>query len=486
MQKYALVVGVELYMEAKRIPQVTYAQRDAEEMSAVLKALGYEVVVLLLNDGATKGRVLSMAKELADVGAKGDQLLFFFAGHGLPYDGRNYLLCHDTFPNHVEETAVSIRELFDRFSQSKARQRMMFLDCCHSGLTESEGARSFIDTLDENELREQLNDGEHCVTFSSCGKDEKSWPSNEFKHGHWTYQLLRALRGDVPTVLKGGLLLSGNLQDFLRTTVKKEVAIQSHGRVQTPKKWGEEDGTFIVADISPILATKERERETAFGEVKRAVFEFINSGDIKKLAGFKKHHTVPTEISFYTKNFVQGIAAPAIDEEVEEAFRAVSSSKKYADLDIRDRVSGITTPDFKYSVRYEQDEDDPSRYVFTRHLEDISDPCLLEEPWFREYFGNKFDAIELSFFKSQPIAKVIAQAEKIPGFDVSTDRYRSYCSIEHPDFDGHIYILPDSVTFQFNGFRPLEQLISGFNIGLKLLGRHEDIVRALKDPNPEE
>lgn len=260
MKKYALVVGVELYMEAKKISQVTYAQRDAEEMSAVLTELGYEVI-LLLNDHATKGRVLSKAKELANVGENGDQLLFFFAGHGLPYDGRNFLLCQDTLPDHVEETAVSVREVFERFSQSKARQRMMFLDCCHSGLTEPERARSFIDTLDENELRKELNDGEHCVTFSSCGKDEKSWPSNKFKHGHWTYQLLRALRGDVPAVLKGGLLLSGSLQDFLRTTVKKEVAMQSHGKVQTPKKWGEEDGTFVVADISPILEIKKRKKK---------------------------------------------------------------------------------------------------------------------------------------------------------------------------------------------------------------------------------
>lgn len=183
---------------------------------------------------------------------------------------------------------------------------------------------------------------------------------------------------------------------------------------------------------------------------------------------------------------MRDVAATQIEEEVEAAFQAVKASKKYADADIRDRVSGITTPDFKFSVSYEQDDDDPSGYVFTRHLEDISDMGLLEEPWFKEYFGYKFDSIELSFFDSVSIEKVIASAEKIPDFDVDTDRHRTYCSIRHPDFDGHIHILPDSVTFIFGGRRPLDKLVSGFNVGLKLMDQHEGIARALEDPDPEE
>lgn len=93
------------------------------EHCAVLGADGTAV------DQEVIGRALSAASDQAE-----DLLLVYYAGHGLlDDDGHLYLTLKHTDPKQLEFTAVDLNLLKRRLARSRARARVLVLDCCFSG-----------------------------------------------------------------------------------------------------------------------------------------------------------------------------------------------------------------------------------------------------------------------------------------------------------------------------------------------------------------
>ncbi len=66
-----------------------------------------------------------------------DTVLVFFAGHGFLDDpGRGYLGTQDCEMAKMESTALRSDDLRDMLRRCKAKQKLLVLDCCHSGETE--------------------------------------------------------------------------------------------------------------------------------------------------------------------------------------------------------------------------------------------------------------------------------------------------------------------------------------------------------------
>lgn len=88
-KRVALVVGVSAYDHS---PRLANPRNDAASMAKALRASGFDVVQSLDPDMAALLRTLDEFYAKAD-GA--DAALFFFAGHGLQFDGVNYILPKD-------------------------------------------------------------------------------------------------------------------------------------------------------------------------------------------------------------------------------------------------------------------------------------------------------------------------------------------------------------------------------------------------------
>ena len=85
-KRVALVIGNSAY---ENVPRLTNPSNDAADVAAKLKALGFEVVEGIdLGKRDMEKRIRAFAEALngADVG------LFYYAGHGLQVDQRNFLL----------------------------------------------------------------------------------------------------------------------------------------------------------------------------------------------------------------------------------------------------------------------------------------------------------------------------------------------------------------------------------------------------------
>jgi len=458
---YGLIFGVEKYTDGG-LDSVTYAERDATEMAKALNAVGYADadVKVILNDKATRTTIEYEITELAQRVTQDDTILIFFAGHGYTYGGENFLVAHDSRRGNIPKTAVSLREMFEACAGSLSRQVMFFLDCCHSGMKVADEGRDVLEMMSHEELKSYFAKAEFCAVFSSCDKGEKSYPSHDYKHGCWTYHLLRALRGEEPDVLdKAGHLRSTHLQDYLRSEVPKQVALRSSGaRSQNPKMYGDVSGTFVIADLTSLLAKAEADLKITTLGLKHTTLRGSNSGSVKELSGFikSKGHTIPKYHSSSTRNWIPNLAEGDLKIEMDRYFAAVLRTKLYDNQSLKydapaEGGAAIRTPDFEFSITYSQSEEDPGEYEVVRELIRLNAPALLEEEWFNNLFDDVFDEAVFEFAGKIDVNAFIDRAEKIDKFHLRYGGERKECTIRMDGFNGAITVTQDSLIYEFYG-----------------------------------
>ncbi len=111
----------------------------------------------------------------------GDNLWFFFAGHGIRHEDRDYLMPIDSDPGEVDETAIPISFVTDRLRRSGADNVVLLIDACRS-----EGRRAGVG------VGEEVQQG--VITLFSCSPRETSYEIETLQQGAFTHTLLHGLR----------------------------------------------------------------------------------------------------------------------------------------------------------------------------------------------------------------------------------------------------------------------------------------------------
>ncbi|MCZ8022227.1 MAG: caspase family protein [Cyclobacteriaceae bacterium] len=133
-KRYALVVGNSNY--PKEIGVLKNPVNDAKDIAAELRKCNFEVDLLI---DATH-RQLEIAannlfKKLSE-GPKGQTVgLFFFAGHGLQFEGVNYLVPIDasiTTPTDVVYACYPADKILGKMEFSNSRMNIVILDACRN------------------------------------------------------------------------------------------------------------------------------------------------------------------------------------------------------------------------------------------------------------------------------------------------------------------------------------------------------------------
>lgn len=148
--KKALCVGINYYKGGGSLPACT---DDAKAIAHLLShnydtSENFEVTELLAYDEATScttSKLFSAVRELFD--QEVDTVLFYYSGHGGIYQGNGYLCPSDA--TYLPD-CLTMETLLDMINQSKATNKIIILDSCHSG---SLGKFSFLpgcDVLPEN------------------------------------------------------------------------------------------------------------------------------------------------------------------------------------------------------------------------------------------------------------------------------------------------------------------------------------------------
>jgi uncharacterized caspase-like protein len=143
----AIAIGVNHY---DYLQPLNYAKRDAQLMQEFLRnEAGFNQIFFFCDDSPDVGgkstrptrtnllRILRQLFETPFMGA-GDNFWFFFSGHGIRHDGRDYLIPSDGDPEDIENTAISINLVTERLRRCGADNVVLILDACRSLGTRAE------------------------------------------------------------------------------------------------------------------------------------------------------------------------------------------------------------------------------------------------------------------------------------------------------------------------------------------------------------
>jgi len=128
-RRVALVVGNSNYKIANI--SLSNPRNDAQDISAVLKSLGFEVMTVL---DISKRDMDFALQNFARLATDADSALFYYAGHAMQFQGRNYLLptdaeLEDDISVRYQTVAIDeVRAALDRANGVK----IMILDACRN------------------------------------------------------------------------------------------------------------------------------------------------------------------------------------------------------------------------------------------------------------------------------------------------------------------------------------------------------------------
>ena len=192
-KNWAIAIGINQY---NNLQHLNYAKLDAEAMRDWFeKEVRFDRVFLFTEDSPpipasgthiptqpTYGNLRRFLRANFEnpLLAPGDNLWFFFAGHGCREADRDYLMLIDSDPGDVEHTAIPVDYVTQRLRRSGADNVVLFLDACR----------------DEGSRRGEGIGEEHqgVVTFYSCSPSQKSYEIEQLQHGSFTQALLDGLK----------------------------------------------------------------------------------------------------------------------------------------------------------------------------------------------------------------------------------------------------------------------------------------------------
>lgn len=231
---FALIVGNEDYSsyqtEVKSEMNVEFARNDANTFKEYLiKTFGVPEKNITLLQDATYGQIkqaLSKLSLLAKTTGGKAQLVFYYAGHGMPDEITKdaYLMPVDISGSHVT-SGIKLKDVYTKLTENSPERVYVFMDACFTGGGRNQGllaARGVSIKPKEESLRGNI------VVFNSSSGIQSSLPFKEKNHGMFTYYLLKKFQDT-----KGSVEL-GVLSEYIKEKVSLD-ALLINSKEQNPQ-----------------------------------------------------------------------------------------------------------------------------------------------------------------------------------------------------------------------------------------------------------
>jgi carboxyl-terminal processing protease len=132
-RRIALVIGNGRY--SGTAPPLANPPNDARLMTAALKTRGFEVIELIDGDRRTMKRAISNFGERLEEAGENSVGLFYYAGHGVQVNGRNYLIpigAEISREPDVDSEAVTAASILGQMEFARNRLNFVILDSCRN------------------------------------------------------------------------------------------------------------------------------------------------------------------------------------------------------------------------------------------------------------------------------------------------------------------------------------------------------------------
>lgn len=208
-----------------------------------------------------------------------DTVLVFYAGHGFAADGQSFLCPLDHDAQSPKLSGWRIDELRTILHDCAAGQKLMVIDCCHSGgvvTTSGFGASP-------QEVGRSFEQAQGLITFAACRTNQESAESAARGHGVFTDILAHGLSGEADFD-RNGIVDSDEL--YRHVLVQVPIAVQevARGHKQHPVRIIGQDvvGVFALARPNAKAAEKTAPGKTTPAKVElKPGDSFVNSIGMK-------------------------------------------------------------------------------------------------------------------------------------------------------------------------------------------------------------
>lgn len=226
-QVWFIGLGVSNYKDPKN--NLTYTIKDIRDLVKAFKTIYPNLIVdTLMNKDVTLTQINALKERMHKIKVT-DRVIMAVTGHGLLSDSLDfYYATYDVDFDKPQLKGLKYEDLEDLLNHTAARQKLLLIDACHSGLVDKEasseihttsanlqqrldknvkakGARKLAITtsagqsatnvfnLMQNSFADFSNDN-GIVVISAAGGTEYAFESNQWKNGVFTYCVLKGLK----------------------------------------------------------------------------------------------------------------------------------------------------------------------------------------------------------------------------------------------------------------------------------------------------
>ena len=451
--QFAFIIGIENYLDS-RMSSIPYAENDVLAFKAVLERHGFKPghITLLLNQNATRSTIESKARSLFSSVLETDSVIVFYVGHGFSKGENHFLTCSDTQADDLESTAIPWHWLVPKQS-SRCGRVVVFLDSSHSDLTGSESQEGAFPGAADDEFKQWVKDSALAAVFVSSAAGQYSKSSSQFKHGIWTYHLLKALQGEAKEARnKKGQITSESLQNYLSSAIPQSLRKTLAGVLQqTPRLFGNTSSELIIADCSKILEEKRAYEKPNLARLKNVIFSGEESGSVKTLKGFQKHHSMPEVVNHATESFLNSISQEELEEFGQHFFKGLRDSFGYKrkEIELTEETEGtsIITIDFTLNLSIALAPEDATRYRLRFEVEEIQNFDAVDSPAFNTVFKETFNSLSVlynQFFNIEELVDAIEGIEDRELISVDYPGDLSSCTIQIEGLSSKIRVMANT------------------------------------------
>lgn len=224
---YLVSVGISDYPGDKN--DLRLPVNDARTITKIyVKNTDSRCTAELLNEKATKKRIIAAIKQVYRKAGKDDAVVFYFSGHGS--NNRSGLQAYDG-----ELTYANIREAM---AQSQCPNKTMIIDACYAGNLRSNNSNA--------EQKDDESQKANVMLFLSSRGNETSREVSTWKNGIFTKYLQEGLRGYADKN-KDRIITAKEIFDYVYPNVVKIT-----NKLQHPVMWGH------FKDDMPVMIWKKK------------------------------------------------------------------------------------------------------------------------------------------------------------------------------------------------------------------------------------
>jgi Caspase domain len=282
-RRLALVIGNDSYQHADAL---TNARADARAVADALRASAFQVTLKLdVTQQAMKEAIRTFKSGVAG----GDEVIFYYAGHGVQLEGNNYMIPVDTAgenADQLKDDSVSLQRVLDDMQDQKARFTLAIVDACRDNPFKSNGRALRTRGL----APVMAADGQAVLYSAGAGQEalDNLGPRDKDPNGVFTRVLIREMK--TP-----GLSFDQVIHDVRNQVVQLAKSVD---HTQTPGYYSQFTGDFyfippgaVPAATTAMAANGSQRSGLDPKQIELAYWESIkDSRDVADFQGYLKKY----------------------------------------------------------------------------------------------------------------------------------------------------------------------------------------------------